>query len=87
MFVNEVIEFLCSTEQNQKSKVREKEERSERYNVKLKEFQERTEREEINQGQKGTVLCKPKKDLCPHTKTVHETVNKKPENVTFQHKS
>lgn len=88
MFVNEVMEFLCSAEQNQKSKVREKEKRSEIYNVKLKEFQERTDREdreEINQGQKGTMLCKLKEDLCPHTKKAHETVNKKTENVTFEH--
>ena len=44
MFVNEVMEFLCSAEQNQKSKIREKEERSQIYNVKWKEFQERTEK-------------------------------------------
>ena len=48
---------------------------------------DREDREEINQGQKGTMLCKLKEDLCPHTKKVHETVNKKTENVTFLHKS
>ena len=31
------------------------------------------------------MLCKLKEDLCPHTKKAHETVNKKTENVTFEH--
>lgn len=85
MFGDEVMKFSHSIDQNQKqndkSKRREKEERSQIAYVKVKEFQERTEqtKEKLIRVQTGKTLCKLKNDLCHHTKKVHETVSKKTE--------